>query len=90
MRLAQLSKQRFCERCLALPEPVLTLAVDVNHKVAHKGDLVLFFDPDNVESLCKKHHGKDVQQEEARGYSSAIGPDGYPLDPKHPANAGSR
>lgn len=87
LRKQQLAKQRFCERCLALPDPVMTLAVDVNHKHRHNGDPILFFDPDNLESLCTHHHRSEVQQEEAIGYSARVGIDGYPIDPKHPANA---
>lgn len=89
LRKAQLAKQPFCERCLAQPEPVLTPALDVNHIRRHNGDPVLFFDPANVESLCAHHHRSEVQQEEVRGYSSRVGADGYPVDPRHPANGGT-
>ena len=60
----------------------------VNHKKRHKGDPELFFDPDNLESVCKPCHDGAIQSEERReaNYSDAVGPDGYPLDPNHPFN----
>lgn len=60
----------------------------VNHRTPHKGDLRLFFDPANLEAVCKGCHDGDVKAEEISGYSSAIGADGWPTDPRHPANRG--
>ena len=31
-------------------------ATVVDHKVAHRGSNSLFFDPGNLQSLCKRHH----------------------------------
>ena len=59
----------------------------VDHKVPHKGNHVLFYDPANLWSLCKAHHDSAKQQEEKLGYSTQIGDDGWPVCPKHPANA---
>lgn len=58
----------------------------VDHVVPHRGDWEKFTDPDNLQTLCPDHHDRDKQREEARGYSEARGPDGWPLDPLHPAN----
>jgi hypothetical protein len=49
-----------------------------------KGDLELFFDLDNLQSVCWTCHSGDMQSVEARGYDSTIGVDGWPIDPKHP------
>lgn len=64
-------------------------ATVVDHIKPHKGDVVLFWDTDNWQSLCKQCHDAAKQAEEKRGYSTAIGLDGYPIDPKHPANRGN-
>jgi len=57
-----------------------------DHIIAHKGDEGLFFDPDNLQTLCPDHHDRTKQQEERRGYSQTRGDDGWPIDPRHPAN----
>jgi len=64
----------------------LTPADVVHHVKEHKGDPTLFCDPANLESICKPHHDADAQSEERLGYSSEIGADGWPCDPRHPAN----
>ena len=50
----------------------------------HKGDLTLFNDPANLESVCWRCHSGAIQSEEALGYDTTIGADGWPIDPKHP------
>lgn len=80
----QLTKQPLCERCLR--EGRITPATVVNHRTPHKGDLKLFFDPANHESTCKRHHDADIQSEERTGFSTTVADDGWPTDPRHPAN----
>ncbi|MCL4065331.1 HNH endonuclease [Pseudomonas sp. GX19020] len=58
----------------------------VDHIVPHRGDLGLFWDRLNWQTLCPDHHDIVKQREEVRGFSNARGPDGWPLDPAHPAN----
>ncbi len=58
----------------------------VDHIVPHRGDLGLFWDPTNWQTLCPDHHDTVKQREEVRGFSNARGPDCWPLDPGHPAN----
>jgi 5-methylcytosine-specific restriction endonuclease McrA len=58
----QLSKQPLCERCEAKGR--VEAATVVNHRKRHRGDLVLFFDPANHESTCKRCHDRDIQREE--------------------------
>ena len=84
LRPQQLAKEPLCKRCLA--EGKTTAATVVNHIKPHRGDWSLFADPDNLESLCAPHHDRDVQGEEVRGFSKAIGADGWPVDPNHPFN----
>ena len=56
----------------------------VHHITAHKGNLDLFFDLDNLQSVCWSCHSGQIQSEEALGYSKEIGEDGWPIDPNHP------
>ena len=84
LRAAQLAAHPLCSRCL---QRGFTVAATVaNHIIPHRGDLVLFFDPGNLESVCKPCHDGRIQSEERRGFSDEIGPDGFPVDPRHPAN----
>jgi 5-methylcytosine-specific restriction enzyme A len=50
----------------------------------HMGELV---------ALCKQCHDRDAQYAEhadARGFSRAVGADGWPIDPRHPVNQASK
>ena len=60
-------------------------AAVVHHIKPHKGDLTLFNDPANLESVCWRCHSGAIQSEEVLGYDTTIGADGWPSDPKHPA-----
>lgn len=62
----------------------------VHHIKAHKGDRNLFFDEQNCQTVCKQCHDGDVQSAERRGYSAAIGADGWPIDERHPANGNAK
>jgi len=67
-------------------EGKITPATVVDHIVPHRGCEVRFFDYENTQSLCKAHHDSAKQFAERRGFSKAVGVDGVPLDPLHPAN----
>ena len=56
----------------------------VHHKKAHKGNLELFYDLGNLEAVCWTCHSGEIQSQEALGYDTAIGADGWPTDPAHP------
>jgi 5-methylcytosine-specific restriction enzyme A len=56
-----------------------------DHIVPHRGDSQLFWLGD-LQSLCWSHHSGSKQVEERRGYRDEIGSDGWPTDPRHPAN----
>lgn len=58
----------------------------VDHIVPHRGDLGLFWDRSNWQTLCPDHHDIVKQREERQGFSNARGADGWPTDPRHPAN----
>ena len=61
----------------------------VDHITPHEGDLELFWDRDNWQSLCRRCHDGRKRHEERSGrggHSDAVDADGYPVDPAHPAN----
>lgn len=58
----------------------------VHHLKPHKGNLDLFFDLNNLQSVCWTCHSGDIQSIEAKGFDVTIGTDGWPIDPNHPAN----
>lgn len=83
-RRAQLNRQPLCELCLKLNRH--TPATVVNHRIPHKGDITLFTDPKNHQSVCKPHHDGAIQAGEARGYEVGCDAKGRPTDPAHPWN----
>ena len=58
-----------------------------DHVVPHRGDAALFWQG-RLQSLCMSCHSADKQQQEALGYSTTIGNDGWPVDARHYANTG--
>ena len=46
----------------------------------------LFNDPANFESLYWRCHSGAIQSEEALGYDTTIGADGWPVDQRNPAD----
>lgn len=83
-RAGWLAKHPLCVMCLA--RGLVVAATVVDHIKAHKGDLKLFWDRKNWQSLCEHDHNARKQQIERRGYSAEVGADGWPTDPAHPAN----
>lgn len=84
-RLAHLSEHPLCAMC-ALVGHVCPATV-VDHVRPHRGDEALFFNRANWQSLCATCHDIRKQRLEARGYADTLDVDGWPSDPKHPANA---
>lgn len=52
----------FCRHCL--DEGVYTPAHCVDHVKPHRGDEALFWDRDNWQSLCKRHHDQKTAKGE--------------------------
>jgi 5-methylcytosine-specific restriction enzyme A len=78
MRKAQLTAEPLCAFCLQTED--VTPATVADHVKAHKGDLSLFYDPNNLQSLCKPHHD-GAKQRIDRGFKAVeIGVDGYPIE----------
>lgn len=57
----------------------------VDHIKPWRGDLELA-KRGPFQTLCPDHHDKAKQVEDIRGYSAKVGADGWPIDPRHPAN----
>ena len=61
---AQLWREPYCRSCAARGER--TLATEVDHIVPHRGNWIMFTDPDNLQSLCHVCHS-------AKTYGETIG-----------------
>ena len=84
LRKKQLSFYPLCAYCQQ--DGIITAATVVDHREAHMGDHVKFFDFENLQSLCKPHHDTSKQREGIRGLRIGASVDGTPLDPAHPWN----
>lgn len=67
-----------CAFCLEQDD--ITPADVVDHIKPHKGDASLFWDEENVQSLCKRHHDRDKKLIELGHQIIRFGPDGWPVD----------
>jgi 5-methylcytosine-specific restriction enzyme A len=85
-RQRQLATEPLCAFCKK--DGQIAVATVCDHVERHNGDPVKFWSGP-FQSLCKPHHDASKQREETAGYSTAVGLDGWPLDPRHPANAGT-
>lgn len=77
-RASQLAESPLCEYCLARENRV-TPATIADHKIPHRGDAGLFWDGE-LQSLCKRHHDSDKQQEERGRPVIYYGLDGWPIE----------
>jgi 5-methylcytosine-specific restriction enzyme A len=80
LRARHLAKHPLCVMCEAGQRT--TIATVVDHIVPHQGDMALFWDQTNLQSLCKPHHDVTKQSIEKGGTGKApratIGLDGWP------------
>lgn len=81
LRLAQLTRDPICVYCER--QGRIEIATVVDHIKPHKGDEILFYNPSNLQSLCKQHHDSTKALEESRGVVVGSALDGCPLDPNH-------
>lgn len=56
-----LCEHPFCTHCLKNKKIIIATVVD--HIIPHKGNTELFWDTDNMQSLCKKCHDKKTATE---------------------------
>ena len=88
-----LQRNPFCVRHLKLGQHKRATLVD--HEVPHRGDVGLFWDRTNWQSLCKPCHDGPKQRQEKGGRDTSCDVNGIPLDPRHawrqePAAEGDR
>lgn len=86
LRHAQLSAEPLCAMCMS-DRGLPTAATVADHKVRHEGNLTLFFDRLNLQSLCKTHHDSSKQRQEKRGAVGGCDVNGNPIDASHHWNA---
>jgi 5-methylcytosine-specific restriction protein A len=86
-RALQLKRQPLCQGIYCKVLNKLTPATTVDHITPHHGDFTGFMHG-ALQSLCDSCHARKWA-DDRRGYSTAIGADGRPIDPRHPANAES-
>jgi 5-methylcytosine-specific restriction protein A len=79
----QLKREPLCAICAQ--RGVVTPATVADHVEPHRGDWNAFV-TGKLQSLCRSCHNSIKRTVEIRGYSPEIGPDGWPVDPRHPAN----
>ena len=77
----QLRAHPLCAYCLERGLPVVATVTD--HVEPHRGDWNSFW-LGKVQSLCAPCHNSRKKTQEIRGYTTDIGEDGWPLDPRHP------
>lgn len=58
----------------------ITGASVVDHITPHKGDMGLFLDPKNLQSMCKHCHDSTAQRVEKGGDYRRIGINGWPVE----------
>ena len=58
-------------------------ATVVDHVKPHQGSERLFFDSENLQSLCKPCHDRHKQSQERTGSLRGNDQAGYPVDPNH-------
>lgn len=67
LRAEQLLRESWCRECAQVGHRVRATVVD--HIVPHRGNMTLFTDPANLQSLCKRCHDRKTMRErsERRG-----------------------
>lgn len=73
-----------CQSCLrAGKEKMVGFRDPVHHKKPHNGNRDLFFDIDNLESICQSCHDSSMKIFEKSGYIPGCDINGLPIDPNH-------
>lgn len=82
-RTLQLQQHPLCAMCLA--QGVTTLATVADHVESHGSDWNKFR-LGKLQSVCKPCHDRHKRVLDERGYTCDVDNDGWPTDPRHPAN----
>lgn len=68
---------------MCLDQGIVKPGTDIDHIIPHKGDAALFYDPNNLQTLCKWcHHSVKARIERGCG-TPAFDVNGMPLDKAH-------
>lgn len=76
LREQQLTNEPLCRFCLDREDIVVATVVD--HIQPHKGSEALFYDAENLQSLCAHHHNSTKQRMELGQEVVTFGADGWP------------
>lgn len=87
VRREQLQREPLCQACKLLGR--IAPATVCNHvdKAAKATPDGFFRGP--FSSLCAPCHDAGEQKRESAGFTAEAGADGWPIDPRHPANRGA-
>jgi len=83
-RSAFLQANLWCKFCESFG--VSKRATEVDHIISRALRPDLTFTWSNLQGLCAPCHNSHKQREENQGFSDATASDGWPSDPRHPAN----
>jgi 5-methylcytosine-specific restriction protein A len=64
---------------------IATAATVADHVDSHRGDWNAFITGE-LQSLCAPCHNSSKKLMDHRGYLPDVAEDGWPMDPRHPAN----
>jgi hypothetical protein len=78
----QLLIEPWCKQCQ--DRGIAKAATIADHIKPHRGSYDAFWFG-ALQSLCAHCHDSPKRFEESRGFTPGHGPDGFPLDPNHPA-----
>jgi 5-methylcytosine-specific restriction endonuclease McrA len=76
LREHQLAVEPLCRFCL--DSDLVEAATVADHVTPHKGDIALFHDPNNLQSLCAACHNSTKQRIELGQEVVTFGADGWP------------
>jgi 5-methylcytosine-specific restriction enzyme A len=82
MRARQLAEHPLCAMCERMGR--ITEAKVADHIKPHNNDPLLFYDINNLQSLCSSCHSGIKRMADIHGYSQACDVDGNPVDVNHP------
>lgn len=77
LRLYHMGTEPICRMCKQVDR--ITPVAVVDHVKPHKGDIELFFDDTNLQSLCVTHHNATKQRQEHRGHEQGCDATGIPM-----------
>lgn len=86
IRKKHLALEPDCRMCMEYGE--VKTAVVVDHIIPHRGDIDLFLDPSNLQSLCIVCHNVIKRKVELTGGNFGCDINGWPLGPDHYWNGG--